>query len=129
MSVGLKKILIVEDEAVLGQMYKEKFESSGFSADLVISAEDALEYLKTKKPGIVLLDILLPQKSGIDFLRELKKSNKNKNLLIVAFSNYDDPNTKKEAAELGIKEYLLKTQFTPTELVEKIKFLAERDIN
>lgn len=106
-------------------MYKDKFEEAGYKTDLVFSAEDALDYMKEKKPNLILLDILLPRKDGIGFLEGLKKITGVSEIPVVGLSNYDDPETKKKAFQLGIKEYLLKTQYTPQELLARIKRYLE----
>ena len=117
----MPKILIVEDEKILAEMYKDKFEEGGFETDVAFSSEEALDYLKDKKPDLILLDILLPKENGISFLKKLKDMKNVADVPIVAFSNYDEPRTKKEAFALGVKAYLIKTQYTPKELLEKIK--------
>lgn len=121
-----KKILIVEDEKMLGEVYQDKLEEGGVMSDLVLSAEEALDYLKTKKPDLILLDIILPRQNGISFLKNLKKLPELSDVPVVAFSNYDDPTTKKEAKELGVKDYLLKTQYTPQELLLEIKKILHK---
>lgn len=115
------KILIIEDEKVLAEMYRDKFESEGFKTKLAFSSEEAVEYLKKEKPDLILLDILLPRENGIIFLKKIKEVENISNIPIIAFSNYDDQRTKKEAFGLGIKDYLIKTQYTPKELVEEVK--------
>ena len=115
------KILLIEDEKTLSDMYKDKFDEAGYDTDVAFSAEDAVDYLKKQKPDLILLDMLLPRKSGIGFLEELKKTTDISGIPIVGFSNYDDPETKKKAFELGVKDYLLKTQYTPQQILEKIK--------
>ena len=117
----MKKILIVEDEKILGEMYQDKFIQEGFDAVLVDSAEEGIKTVPKAKPDLILLDILLPRTNGIGFMEWLKKEKDFSSIPVVAFSNYDDPKTKKEAAELGIKDYLIKTNYTPQEIVEKIK--------
>ncbi len=117
----MAKILLIEDEKILSGMYKDKFEEAGYETDLVFSAEDALEYLETKKPDLILLDMLLPRKNGVGFLEELKKITGTSEIPVVGLSNYDDPETKKKAFQLGIREYLIKTRYTPQELLAKIK--------
>ena len=116
-----KKILIIEDEEVLAQMYKEKFEQEGLEVDLAFSCQEAIDYLKNNKPDLILLDILLPQENGISFLEKIKKDGTAEKIPIVAFSNYDEPATKKEAFALGAKDYLIKTQYTPSQLLKKIR--------
>jgi DNA-binding response OmpR family regulator len=115
------KILFIEDEKILAQMYKDKLEEAGFSTILAFSAEEALDLLQKEKVDLIILDILLPKKDGIDFLEEFKKNSENLKIPVVALSNYDDPEAKKKAFALGIKDYLLKTEYTPQELISKIQ--------
>lgn len=116
-----KKILIVEDESWLGEVYKEKLEREGFEVILAETAEEGFEIAKKEKPDLVLLDILLPYESGVDFLKKLKKDPEISQTKVLAFSNYDEPKTKNEVLSLGVLEYVMKTDFTPDEFVEKIK--------
>lgn len=117
----MKKILLIEDERILTDMYNEKFSQAGFNMILSIDAEKGLKLAKKEKPDLIILDILLPEKDGIFFLRELKKDPEIASIPVVALSNYDHPETKKMALELGAKAYLIKTDFTPQEILEKIK--------
>jgi len=117
----VKKILIVEDEVELAKMYKEKLERFGFKIFLAFTADEGLELTEKEKPDSILLDILLPVKNGIYFLREMKKSPEISSIPVLGFSNYDHPPTRKEALKLGIKEYLIKTDYAPVEIVEKIE--------
>ena len=116
-----KKILIVEDEKVLAEMYRDKLKAADFQVNLAFSSEEGIEILKKKKIDLVLLDILLPKENGITFLKKMKQVKNASKIPVVAFSNYDDSETKKEALKLGAKDYLIKTQFTPKELLEEIK--------
>ena len=119
----MKKILIVEDEKILGEMYQDKFIQAGFKVILTHSAEEGLRVVQKEKPDIILLDILLPRENGISFLTKLRGNPKISNIPVVAFSNYDDPDTKRDARRLGAKDYLIKTNYTPSEIVTKIKQL------
>ena len=116
-----KKILIVEDEKILAEMYHDRFVQAGFKVVMASSAEEAIETALKEKPDLILLDILLPRENGIGFLGKLRKNPKIASIKVVAFSNYDDPNTKKEALEAGVEDYLIKTNYTPQEIIEKIK--------
>ena len=102
-------------------MYYDKFKAAGFNVDVAFSAEAAIELLKKKKPNLILLDILLPRKDGIGFLEEARGAADIEGIPVVGFSNYDDPETKEKAFKLGVKDYLLKTQYTPQQLLEKIQ--------
>ena len=110
----------MEDEKILGEMYKEKFSKADFEVALADSAEKAKEILEKDKPDLILLDILLPRANGIAFLTEIKKKGSISSIPVIAFSNFDDPETKKEALRLGAKDYLIKTNFTPKEMIERI---------
>jgi len=115
------KILLIEDEIEMAEMYRDKFLEAGFEVTLAFTSEEGLEMVKKERPDLIVLDILLPTENGISFLAKLRKSPKTSNLIVVALSNYDEPNTKKEAFDLGVKDYLIKTEFTPKKLVEEIK--------
>jgi two-component system alkaline phosphatase synthesis response regulator PhoP len=117
----MKKILIIEDEKMLAEMYREKLEMEGFKVALAFDAKEGIEMAKKEKPNLILLDILLPAENGVSFLKKQKEDKEISEIPVIAFSNYDDPRTKKEAMELGVKEYLIKTNYTPTEIIEKIK--------
>jgi len=116
-----KKILLVEDEKILVEMYKSKLEQAGFEVFLAPDAEEGFVAAKKEKPDLVMLDILLPKGNGLSFLEKLREDPEIKNTIVVAFSNYDGVETKKKAFELGVEDYLIKTNYTPQELIEKIK--------
>ncbi|MFC1663931.1 response regulator [Patescibacteria group bacterium] len=117
----MKKILLIEDEPILAKMYKERFSQAGFEVFWTDSSEKGLVLAKKEKPDLIVLDILLPKESGITFLTWLKENPEISSIPVVAFSNYDDPETKKEALKLGVKDYLIKTNYTPQGIIEKIK--------
>lgn len=116
-----KKVLLIEDEKTLVELYIEGFTDAGFEISAVLSAEEGLEAAKKDKPDLIILDILLPRESGIFFLEELRANPKIKFIPVVVLSNLDDPETREKAAKLGVEAYLIKTDFAPHELIEKIK--------
>jgi DNA-binding response OmpR family regulator len=116
-----KKILLIEDEKILSEMYKQKFTQAGFEVFSSSESEEGLEMAKKEKPDLIVLDILLPRENGIIFLKWMKEEPEISSIPVMVFSNYDDPETKKEARELGIKDYLIKANYTPNGIVEKVK--------
>ena len=116
-----KKLLIVEDEKILSDMYKNKFIQSGFEVFAALNSKEGLKLALKKKPDLILLDILLPEEDGIFFLEKLRANPKISSTQVVVFSNYDNPTTKKDALSFDIKDYLLKTDYTPKKIVEKVK--------
>lgn len=120
-----KKILIIEDEVMLSEMYEKKFKDAGYNAISTGDAENALSLIKKEKPNLILLDILLPKKSGLEILEQIKKDEKLAKIKIVAFSNFDNPETKKRARKLKVEAYLIKTNYTPKQVVERVKKFIE----
>ena len=117
----MKTILLIEDETVLGEMYKDKFSQAGLKVIWTKQAEDGLKIVKEKNIDLIVLDILLPRENGIFFLEKIKKESKMTSVPVIVFSNYDDPETKNQALALGVKEYLIKTNYTPKQIVDTIK--------
>ena len=116
-----KTILIVENEKILREVYSKKLSQAGFKTICAGNPQEALFFSRTEKPDIILLDILWQRENGLAILENLRNNAETSKIKVVAFSNFDDMATKKEAKELGAEDYLLKTDFTPNELVEKIK--------
>jgi len=123
----MKKILIIEDEKILSDMYTEKLYREGFKIVSATTSSEGLRLAKKEKPELILLDILLPKENGISFLEKLRKNPKTANIKVLVFSNYDDPETKKKAKNLGVENYLIKTNYTPKEMVERIREYLKND--
>ena len=117
----MKKILLIEDEKILAKMYQDKFTKAGFKVFLATEAKDGVKLAKKEKPDLIVLDILLPKENGIFFLEELRKDPEILSIPVLVFSNFDDPETRRQAEKLGAKAYLIKTDYTPQGIVEEIK--------
>ena len=115
------KILLIEDEAMLINMYKDKFAREDLDVSVVNTVKEGIKKAQEIKPDLILLDILLPHESGLEFLRQAKENPEISSIPVVAFSNYSDPSTREEAIKLGAKEYIIKANYNPQETVEKIK--------
>ena len=116
-----KKILLVEDEEMLVDLYTDAFLMAGYEIISSKSSEEGLQAARREKPDLILLDILLPEENGITFLRRMRKDPELAGMTVVATSNYDEAEVKKEAFSLGVKDYLIKAYFTPRELIEAVK--------
>ncbi len=114
-------ILVIEDERILAEMYRDKLERSGFKVHSAFDAEEGLEMAVKVKPNLILLDILLPRENGISFLEKMRQRKEISSIPVIAFSNFDDSQTKVNAQKLNVKDYLIKTDYTPKEIVEKIR--------
>jgi len=117
-----KKILIVEDEALLAEMYEQGFiQDGGFIVFSTITAEEGIEFAKKEMPDFVLLDILLPKGDGIQFLEMQKKDKEIAEIPVLVASNFDHSPTRKKASELGVLDYIIKTEYTPQQIIDKVK--------
>lgn len=114
------KILIIEDDDILGRVLKEKFEKENFSVNLVVSGNAVISSANKNKPDIILLDIILSKKDGITVLRELKADSNLKNIPVIIISNLGDDEKIKESLKIGAKDYFIKTQHSINEIVEKV---------
>jgi len=119
------KILIVEDEKILAEMYYDIFVNAGFKVFSAVESKQGLEIAKKEKPNLIILDILLPRENGIFFLEQQKKDPEISSIPVVVFTNYDGPGIKRKAKKLGVKGYLIKANFTPQQFVSKIKGYLE----
>lgn len=115
----MKKVLIIEDDSFLQGLAANKLTKSDFDVMTSKNGEDAMTKLAENKFDCVLLDLMLPDISGFEILKNLK-TNHSKTPVIV-FSNLSDDKDIKKAMDMGATEYLIKSNFTLEELVEKVK--------
>ena|SRR3989339_1125354 len=123
--VNQRKILIVEDDGFLIQMYAAKLEMEGFKVVAAVDGEKALRMVKKEEPDLILLDLLLPKKDGFEVLAELKKDQAVKDIPVVVLSNLGQKEDINRCLALGAKDYLIKAHFVPGEVVAKIKKFLE----
>lgn len=119
--VSTKVLLLVEDDPLLINMYQTKFSHEGFQVYTATDGEVGLTLAKAEKPDIIILDIMMPKMDGIEVLRRLKNDPNFSQIPILMLSNLSEMAKQKEAFELGAKEFLVKANLTPTQVVEKIK--------
>ncbi len=115
-----KYILIIEDEKTLSSLLKEKLTSAGYRVEEAHDGKEGLIKISQEKPDLVLLDILMPEVSGFDVLEDLNKSGAIKELSVIIISNSGQPVEIDRALALGVKDYLIKVEFTPEEVLEKV---------
>ncbi len=118
-----QKILIIEDEKVLSELLEKKIKEEGYEVSIAVDGEDGLELMKKEKPDLVLLDIIMPKMDGFEVMEEMNKHPELnlKKIPVVIVSNSGQPVEIDRALTLGIKDYLIKTQFDPIEVIDKIK--------
>jgi len=129
---GGKKILLIEDDLATIEVYETIFKKAGFEVEVIKWGEEALNRVKEieenkfPKPDVVLLDLILPDINGIGVLKEIRKNEKTKDLLVFILTNYTDVQLEKMGYSLGSERYLLKTDYTPSQLIEIIEKSLKR---
>lgn len=116
-----KKVLIVEDEGFLLDLLSNKLKSEGFA---VIGAKNGEEGLKTtleEKPDLILLDLIMPVMDGITMLKKLRESEEGKTVPVIVLTNLSESEKVEEAIKAGVHDYLVKTAWSPEDMVKKIK--------
>ena len=121
---GHKKVVavvaLIEDEAILRETFRIIMDAEGFEVLTASSGQEGLELVKHNKPDFILLDILMPDLNGLDFLRAYK-AKEHPETKVIVFSNLSDPEEIKTSKELGAWQYLVKADFTPRELADRLK--------
>lgn len=121
------KILLVEDDWSIIELYQEVFKKASFEIEILDWGQKALDLLKEiregkrEKPDLILLDIILPDMNGLLILEEARKYPQTKDLLIFALTNYTDLELDQKLIKEGINKILVKTACTPSKLIATIK--------
>jgi len=121
-----KKILVVDDEDSVREIYRHEFINNGYTVVVAADGEEGLLKAGEEVPDIILLDIMLPKMSGIEVLRALKENELTKKIPVLLLTNLGEETIIKEGFELGADGYLLKVSYTPAQVVEEVKkFFAD----
>lgn len=116
-----KKILIVEDDKFFRDLVSQKISQEGFDVVEAADAKKALEMLPAEKPSLIILDLILPGMDGFEFLETVKGDAKFKDIPVIILSNLGQKEEIEKGITLGAEDFLVKVNFTPDEVAEKIK--------
>ncbi len=123
----MTKILLVEDDPFIAEIYTKKLENSGFEALNVTSGRAVLKELKEQNFDLILLDLVLPEMSGTEVLRGIRQNKEyDQNLKVVVFSNLSSPEDREQVLKLGANGFISKTEFSPSEVVTEIERLLRQ---
>lgn len=120
------KILIVEDDQFLVKIYQTKLESEGFDIELALDGEEGIKKAAKFMPELILLDLILPKMNGFEVLKKLKSEEKTKNIPVIILSNLGQESDVKQGKELGAADYLVKSDHSINEIIDKIKKELEK---
>ena len=117
----MKKILFIEDESALQKNIGGALEDEGYKVVSALDGEIGFKLAKKEKPDLILLDIILPKMNGFEVLECLKEDEATKEIPVIVLTNLEQLENIDRVLELGAKTYLVKTNYTLSEVVEKIK--------
>lgn len=119
------KVLLIEDDKFLSDMYVTKFFQLGYDIETAYDGEEGLRKAYKIKPNLILLDIKLPLKNGFQVLKEIKENVKTKDIPVILLTNLGQKEDVEKGKKLGAADYMIKAQFTPQEVVDKVKKLTK----
>src|SRR3989344_5557530 len=121
----MKKILLVEDDQFLIDIYSTKLKDAGFEVVVVQEGDGVLSRINEEKPDLLILDIVLPHMDGWEVLYKVKAAEGFKDLKVVVLSNLGQKYEVEKGLEMGADKYLIKAHYTPSEVAEEIKKILE----
>lgn len=120
-SKHMTKIAIIEDDPVISQMYRMKFESDGFSVQLANNGSRGVALVNDFKPDMILLDLEMPEMNGDEALKQIRSHDWGKNIPVIILTNLGEEEAPKSLKTMGIISYIVKANLTPSEVVSKVK--------
>jgi len=116
-----KTILIVEDDKFLRELIAQKLLKEGYNISEAIDGEEGIKKIKTEKPDLILLDLILPGIDGFEVLSRMKADEKLAEIPVIILSNLGQREEIERGLKLGANDYMIKAHFTPREIIDKIK--------
>ena len=117
----MTKIAIIEDDSVISQMYRMKFEADGFDVRIASNGKIGVELVRSFKPDVILLDIQMPEMNGAEALRQIRAQDTSKTTPVIVLTNLGEEDAPSEIRGLGIHSYIVKANLTPRQVVAHIK--------
>lgn len=115
------KIAIIEDDMVISQMYRMKFEAEGFEVQTAENGRTGVELCEKMHPDIILLDIRMPQMNGDEALKKIRATEWGKSTPVLVLTNLGEEEAPATFRSLGIHSYIVKADFTPRQVTERVK--------
>jgi len=115
-----KKILLIEDEELMIDLLQRRLTKEGYEISVARDGEEGLKVMREKGPDLVLLDIIMPKMGGFEVMEEMGKNNELKKIPVIIVSNSGQPVELDKAQKLGAKDWLIKTEFDPQEVINKV---------
>jgi DNA-binding response OmpR family regulator len=123
------KLLIIEDNTMLAQMYKEEIEYAGFELLIAPNGIEGLRLSQTADPHLILLDLMLPDMDGLTVLKKIKDNPITQNIPVIIMTNFYSAENVKDAMAKGAADYILKADVTPGQVVKRINTVLQKKTN
>lgn len=117
----MTKIAIIEDDSVINQMYRMKFEADGFEVQVADNGKAGIELVETFRPDIILLDLQMPEMTGDEALQHIRSKDWGKDIPVIILTNLGIEESPKELRSLNIHSYIVKAELTPSQVVARVK--------
>ena len=117
----MTKIAIIEDDPVISQMYRFKFEAAEFEVQLANNGKRGIEMVKNFQPDLILLDLQMPEMNGADALEIIRKNEWGKNIPVIILTNMGEEESPKKLRNLGIHSYIVKANLTPNQVLKRVQ--------
>src|SRR2546430_12104835 len=117
----MKKILIVEDDQIVANIYRNKFSVDGFQVEIALDGQVGLELVRSFRPDAVILDLMLPKMTGVELMKKIRLEEDFQHLPVIVFSNTYLTNMVQEAWKAGATKCLSKANCTPKQVIEVVR--------
>ena len=114
-------ILLIDDDNVILEMYERKLKLNRFKVLKANNGKDGLELAKKEHPDLIITDLVMPGNDGFELLQRIKGDKKTQDIPVITLTNLSNESDRKEVLKLGAKDYIIKSNFTPAQIVEKVK--------
>lgn len=121
-----KKILVVEDDQFLREFYQELLQEEGYLIEVAADGETAFSKMKDNSYNLILLDIMLPKKDGIQILKDLKANPAKTHSTVLVLTNLGQDSIIKECFSLGAQGYLIKSALNPDQVLSEVKAYLQK---
>ena len=117
----MAKVLIIEDDKFLSKIYQTKLNKEGVEADFALNGEDGLKKIREQSPSVILLDLIMPKMDGFTVLEKMQQDPSMKKIPVLILTNLGQEEDKERGLKLGAKDFIVKSDTSIQEVVEKIK--------
>lgn len=125
----MSKILIIEDDPKMHSLYNRAFKFAGYEIENAMNGQEGIDKLKSFTPDIILLDIMMPKKNGMEVLEEIQADQKLSKIPVIMLTNIvsGTRDRAEEAVKMGAIDYIIKSDYDPKQVVEKINGVLKKN--